>query len=70
MKWIDADVELPPPNVNVLAYDTQRIYIAYMPNDIEYNEHWVICAKQDCCKWNITAPVRYWMPLPIPPKED
>jgi hypothetical protein len=69
MKWIDVDHELPPANVKVLAYDTQRIYIAYMPNDIEYNEHWVVCVDQDCCKWGITSAVRYWMPLPRVPND-
>ena len=70
MKWIDVDHELPPFDVQVLAYDTQKMYIAYREHDLEYNEHWMICSKQDCCQWNITGPVRYWMPLPKPPKED
>jgi hypothetical protein len=67
MIWIRVEDGLPDPEVKVLAYDTQRIYIAFRRKEEEYNEHWVICQDLDYCEWGITSAVTHWMPYPEKP---
>jgi hypothetical protein len=40
--WISVDQRLPKFNDIVLAYDSQRIYIAKRVKEGEYNEHWKV----------------------------
>ena len=67
MEWISTKDKLPSFNTKVLAYDTQRIYIAFR-EEFEYNEHWVICEDQDCACVGCTGAIIYWMPLPELPR--
>lgn len=63
MEWIDVKNRLPDFLEKVLCYDTQRIYIAFRPEETEYNEHWSIC--EECCScYGCTGAVTHWMPLP------
>lgn len=67
-RWISVVDKIPEFNKKVLAYDTQRIYIAYRALENEYNEHWVIGEQEDCIPyWAITSAVTHWMPLPKVP---
>lgn len=68
MEWISVEDKLPEFEKNVLAFDTQRIYIAYRHTEDEYNEHWRV--PQDGWTWGLTSAVSHWMPLPEPPKQD
>jgi hypothetical protein len=65
--WISTKDLLPSPCEKVLAYDTQRIYIAYRgPEILEYNEHWTIC--NDCACNGPTGAITHWQKLPEAPK--
>lgn len=69
MEWVSVEDRLPEYENVILCYDQQRIYIAFRPNEIEYNEHWKIC-DDVCCSCNgCTGAVTHWIPLPEPPKE-
>ena len=69
MKWVDINDRKPDPWIPVLAYSegAERIYIAYMPNESDYNEHWVICEEMCCSCTGLTAPIDFWMPMPDKP---
>lgn len=69
IEWISVKDRLPAEGENVLAYDTQRIYICYRAKEEEYNEHWVIC-EENCCCTGCTGAITNWMPLPKPPKQE
>lgn len=62
--WIKCSDRLPEYNISVLAFDTQKIYIAFRQKEEEYNEHWSIC-EDDCCSCvGCTGAIVAWMPLP------
>ena len=64
--WIKIEDALPTFLEQVLCWDTQMIYIAYRPVEIEYNEHWTIC-DQSCSCNGCTGAITHWMPLPDKP---
>jgi hypothetical protein len=70
MKWIKCSERLPKPNEAVLAHDTQRTYLCFMPEEPEYNEHWVICEECCCSCTGCTGAIVAWMPLPESPLEE
>ena len=67
--WVSVDDHLPKAGEMVLAWDTQRIYICHMPDEEEYNEHWIIAPEKADWMWGITGPITHWMPLPKPPSK-
>lgn len=69
-EWISVKDRLPDPLIPVLAYDTQRIYLCYMPIDFQYNEHWNLCTERDCICTGCTGAVTHWIPLPEEPKQQ
>jgi hypothetical protein len=66
-KWISVKDRLPEFDIHVLAHDTQRSYICFRREEIEYNEHWGICEDCDCSCQGCTGAITHWMPLPDPP---
>jgi hypothetical protein len=69
MNWISVKDILPEYDKAVLCFDTQQIYIAFRPNEEEYNEHWCICEDFCCSCEGCTGAITHWMPLPPHPKE-
>lgn len=69
MDWISVEDHLPTFEKKVLAYDTQRICIAFRPTEDEYNEHWQVALGQDDWPWGCTGAVTHWMPLPKVPED-
>lgn len=68
MKWISVEEKLPEVNKEVLAYDTQRIYICHREEfNGQYNEHWHICEDKCCYANACTGAITHWMELPEPP---
>lgn len=68
-RWVKCEDRLPDFNIKILAYDNQRIYIAYRPQEQEYNEHWTVCEENDCDCNGCTGAITHWMPLPPVPIE-
>ncbi len=69
MGWINVKESRPEFFRPVLAFDTQRIYIAFRPKEDEYNEHWIVCDDSDCGCNGCTGAITHWMPLPNDPNE-
>ncbi len=69
MEWIDTEDQIPDTDVEVLAYDGDRIYIAFRPPRDGYSEHWCICEEGCCSCDGCTGPITHWMPLPESPEE-
>jgi Protein of unknown function (DUF551) len=65
--WIKCSDRLPLIGQHVLAYDTQRIYIAFRVPELDYNEHWKIC-DGDCCCNGPTGAITHWLSLPLLPE--
>jgi len=72
MKWLNVQDLKPIACIPVLAYSSgaDRIYIASMPNEPEFNEHWTICEDSSCFCTGCTAPIDFWMALPESPKGE
>lgn len=69
-EWISVKDRLPELLECVLCCDTQIVYIAYRPTDMDYNEHWIIC-EQLCCSCNgCTGAITHWAKTPEPPQHN
>jgi hypothetical protein len=64
-EWIRVEDFLPPINKKVLVCtEGEAIQIAFRDQQLEYDEHWIICEDSCCSCSGITAPVVAWMALP------
>lgn len=67
MEWISVKDQIPDFDIKVLAYDNQRIYIAFRSKELDYNEHWTVSEPENNYPWGCTGAVTHWMPLPETP---
>jgi hypothetical protein len=64
MRWIAVKERLPPECENVLVYDGNDIYTAYLS---KYSRCWM--CRCNCDDGSYVDSVTHWMPLPRPPQE-